>query len=248
MSSNRRHVLFVVAFLLTASAVFPQRDNSSVLLQRIPLSEQQNGMSGSLQLMVDARFSADLRKEMWGNGTWSLVVSETDPLYKSFTQNPPQNAELRLADAEGHILASESLERPLARIEPATLQTQKQTFLITVDYSAGLGSYAGPTTFLLELDGPRFEWVQATSEGPKAMVKIALARTLKSDWKLSRSESGQDILSFYCRPADSNASGDFELHYVRYHFDAEKGWLEYERVKKGMWKSDEAFPPRRSFP
>lgn len=247
MSTGRRLALFVT-ILLTTSGAFPQQDNSYVLLQRIPLSQQENGVSGWLQMMIDGRISAEVRKQMWGSGPWSFVLSESDPLYKSFTANPPHNAELRIADAQDHILASESLERPLARIEPVTLQAQTQTFLVTVDYSAGLGSYAGPTTFLLELNGPRFEWVQATSEGPKAMVKVALARTLKSDWKLSRSESGQDILSFYCRPADSVGSGDFELHYVRYHFDSEKGWLEYERVKKGLWESDEGFPPRRSFP
>ncbi|MFZ0734499.1 MAG: hypothetical protein WAM79_19415 [Candidatus Sulfotelmatobacter sp.] len=155
---------------------------------------------------------------------------------------------MRIADDQGHILISEPLERPLARIEPVTLPTEKQTLLVTVDYSVGFGSYAGPTTFLLELDGPRFQWAQATNEGTKSIVKIALARTLKSDWKLSPSESGQDVLSFYCRPADAGGSGDFELHYVRYHFDAEKGWLRYERVKKGLWESEEAFPPRKAFP
>ena len=248
MFSHRRHVFVLIAFLLTTSAVFPQQNNSQVTLQRIPLSQQQDIVSGWLELMVDARFSAELRKQMWGNGTWASVLSESDPIYKSFSANPPHNAELRIADTQGHILASEPLERPLARIEPETLSAKKRTLLVTVDYSVGFGSYAGPTTFLLELAGPRFEWVQATSEGAKAIVKIALSRTLKSDWKLSSSESGQDILSFYCRPADSGTSGDFELHYVRYHFDLEKGWLRYERVKKGLWESDEAFPPRKAFP
>lgn len=248
MASNRRRVLVLIALLLATCPAFSQQDSSQAVLQRLPLGQEENGLSGWLQLMVDARFSAELRKQMWGSGTWSYILSESDPLYKSFTANPPRNAELRIADTQGHILASEPLERPLARIEPETLPAKKQTLLVTVDYSAGFGSYAGPTTFLLQLDGPRFEWVQATSEGAKAIVKIALARTLKSDWKLSPSESGQDILSFYCRPADSGASGDFELHYVRYHFDAEKGWLRYERVKKGLWESDNAFPPRKAFP
>jgi hypothetical protein len=238
---------FVVGLFLAAPALFSQQDKSQILLQETPLTKQDNGVSGRLQLMVDARLSPDLRQQMWGYGDWPFVLSSNNPLFTSFTASPPRNADLRIVDAQGHVLVSESLERPLARIGPKGSKDDGKTLFITVDYSVGWGSYAGLTTFLLRIDGAKFQWVQATDVRAKQTEKISLVKTLKSDWKFSPFGTSQDILSFYCRPAEVGED-DFVLHYVRYHFDRTRGWLKYERVRKGFWESDQPFPPRTDFP
>lgn len=236
-----------MGLLLAATSLFSQQDNPQVLLQETPLTKQDNGVSGRLQLMVDARLSSDLRKKMWANGDWSSVLVQNDPLYTSFTATPPRKAELRIVDDRGDVLASESLEKPLARIGPEKSKDDEKTLFVTVDYSVGWGSYAGPTTFPLRIDGPNLQWVQATDVRSKRTEKIALVKTLKSDWRFSLFGTSQDILAFYCRPAESGEN-DFVLHYVRYHFDSTRGWLKYERVQNGFWESDEPFPPRTDFP
>jgi len=242
--------LFVLPFLACAlggSVSQAQQNRPLVAHQKLTLSPTQNGVDGSLEIMLDARFTPQLIDEMWGNGDWSFVLAEDDPLYRSFTANPPANAQVSISDAKGQRLAAESLERPLARMETAKLGGSAQSFLVTVDYSAGMGSYAGPTTFLLQVSGPNLRWVQATDQTTQKEERISLPKTLKSDWKVFPAGTGQDILSFYCRPDFENNAG-FVLHYVRYHFDSSRGWLRYERVEKGFWESDELFPSRSRFP
>ena len=213
---------------------------------RFPLKSAEHGIDGWIQVVTDARLTEDLQKKMWGIGDWTFVLTEDDPRARAFSAKPPANAKLQILDSSGQVTKSFVLERPLARIEKARLRPDHETFLVTVDYSIGMGSYAGPSTSLLEVENGNFAWLKATDSANHKDEPIQLAHTLKSDWKLVPFQHNRDILEILCRP-DAPMSGDFVIHYVRYRFTNGK-WIRFERTKKGIWESDESFPPSSSFP
>ncbi len=142
-------------------------------------------------------------------------------------------------------METKTLDRPLAKIENIALRKDETSFLLTVDYSTGMGSYAGLTSEILEVRGGHVQWINAINASTKKPEPIRVAKALKHGWKLAPAATAKDILAISCHPED--AGNDFVVEYVRYHFDGEQ-WLKYERVKKGLWESDEAFPPRALFP
>jgi hypothetical protein len=70
-------------------------------------------------------------------------------------------AYLRLVDGAGHVLNDEPLEVPLAAIKVAHLYGDRfPTYLVTADYSTGLGSYNGPATTFVEIRNGRFDYIR----------------------------------------------------------------------------------------
>ncbi len=237
-----------MVILLASPAVAVGSPDALVVSEKQPLNKELNGVDGWLQVMIDARLSEKLRKEMWGVGDWAFVIPEDDPQYKVFSATPPQNAELQIVDPRGQLLAREVLERPLAKVEEERLRAGRPTFLVTVDYSAGMGSYAGPATLLLEVVNGNLHWLEAMNADTGKRKMIRLPKTLKSDWRFSPTGAQQDILQVLCRPDDLAGSSDFSVVYIRYHFVEGAGWQMRKRVKKGLWQSDEPFPQARLFP
>jgi len=181
-----------------------------------------------------------------GQGRLEVCDSGDRPFIREFSANPPLNANLEIVDATGHVLGDEPLERPLAKIEKTSLPPDKQAFFVTVDYSIGMGSYAGLTTMFVRVANGHLEWVTATNPSTGKREAIHLPKTLKTDWRFS--DAGRsEILAVYCRP-DFDNEANFTIRYVRYQRDDRKGWLVYERAEKGIWESDEPFPPRTKFP
>jgi hypothetical protein len=238
----------LLVILLASRAVAGGSADAVVVSERQPLSKELDGVDGWLQIMIDARLSEKLRKEMWGVGGWAFVMPEDDPLYKVFSATPPRNAELQIVDLKGQIVAGEMLERPLATVERTTLYADRPTFLVTVDYSIGMGSYAGLTTLLLDVVDAKPLWLEAINRDTGKSGPIRLSKTLKSDWRLSPRGPQKDLLQVLCRPDDFGGSGAFSLAYIRYHFDGGAAWQMRERVKKGFWESDEPFPEATQFP
>jgi hypothetical protein len=239
--------LLIAMLLAVPSVASNESAGEFVLSQKVTLNKDLNGVDGWLQVMIDARLSEKVRKEMWGVGGWAFVMPEDDPQYKMFSATPPQNAELQIVDSQGHVLASEILERPLAEIKQARLQVDRPTFLVTVDYSIGMGSYAGLTTLVLDVANAKLRWLEAVNGRTGKSSPIRLPKTLKSDWMLKSRGAQKDILQVLCRPDDFGGSGAFSVAYIRYHFDEGAGWKMRERVKKGIWESDEPFPEAPQF-
>ncbi len=243
---SRLIVVVFLALALSPSLVEGQQGTERNVSQKVAFSRDSNGIDGWLQVVTDSRFSQATRDQMWGNGDWAFVLSETDPLHKSFSISPPLNAKLQIADATGNIVADEALERPLAEIEETRLHSYKRTFLVTVDYSVGMGPYAGLTTVLVRVQNGRLEGVSATNPATGKSDPIHLPKTLKTDWRFSDA-GGREILAVSCRP-DFDNQDTFTVRYIKYRWDDKKGWLMYERAEKGIWESDEPFPPRVKFP
>ena len=164
---------------------------------------------------------------------------------------PP--AKLRLFRADGTLAQEKTLERSRAFLKmapPLYGEAGQETYLLTVDYSVGMGSYNGPITFLVEVTSGAMRYV---SVGGKP---ITLMRSLKTDWKFAPIKSGgvksTDILEVSCRPSetaksDANPNNDFTVSYRRTHWNGVK-WTRREKTKTGFWEDDGAFPSVALFP
>ena len=235
-------VALILGYLAFAVGV---QTNPAFSPGRVSLTKQANGIDGWLEVRIDPRIPQRLRNKMWGDADWSFELDTNDRLYKTFLKDPPKNATLVLIDKNGMVVEQDNLDTPLASIGKIDLLKHQLSIQLTEDYSVGWGSFAGPLSRIIEIHDGHLDWITAKNASTGKNEEINLIFALKSNWKLSESKYGNDILSVLCRP-DSNAE-NMQIQYTRYHFDG-TGWMKYTKIKEGVWEADEAFPSRREFP
>ena len=216
---------------------------------KLPLSQASNGVDGYLELRQDTRLTPKLIGLLWGTGD---VNVDDDPELAAFKSKPPRNGEIQVVDRAGKILDVKKLERPLAKLRTAQLYGDaKLTYLLTVDYSAGFGSYSGPTTSLVEVNSGHLRWIESTELRTGKTGEISLMDSLKTTWKLvdAPDGKGKQILLAQCRPDWSSVKDDpaFTTQYARFYFDGTR-WLAKVRTVKALSEFDQGFPSRRNFP
>ncbi len=225
---------FALALVFGSAQSIRAQTAKFAVRKSIPLTQTVNGTMGRLEFVTDARVKS------------GMSDAET-------TDFAP--ARLRAVTPNGAVAWEKKLERSRAELETAPplygTKTARPTYLLTVDYSADMGSYNGPITFLVEVvDGkPRYASVQNKP--------ITLMRSLKTDWKFwpEKSKPGRatDILEVACRPnsaaklSDENMDNDFVVIYRRFHFNG-RGWTKREKSRVGFWEDDGKFPPVSLFP
>jgi hypothetical protein len=139
---------------------------------RLPLSQASSGIDGYLELLQDARLTPELTGLIWGTGDINI---DDDPKLADFRSNPPHNGAIQVVDRAGKILEVKNLERPLAKLRSAQLYGDARlTYLLTVDYSAGFGSYSGPITSLVEVKNGHLLWLKSTEPGTGKTGEIRL--------------------------------------------------------------------------
>jgi hypothetical protein len=216
---------------------------------RLPLSQASSGIDGYLELRQDARLTPELIGLLWGTGD---INNDDDPKLAVFKSNPPRNGAIQVVDRAGKILAVKDLERPLAKVRTAQLYGDaKLTYLLTVDYSAGLGSYNGPITSLVEVKNGHLRWLESTEPATGRTGEIRLMESLKTTWWFvdAADGKGKQILRAQCRPDWSSVKNDpdFTTQYARFYFDGPK-WLTKVRTVKGLSEFDQGFPELKNFP
>lgn len=241
-----RHVFKGLAMLAVISGISFGVGNDHrpayTAVERFTLHQASNGVDGTLELLLDRRLTESARKELWGKGDWSFVLPHVSPLYKEFTVLPPGKSKLVIRSNNGLLVAERQLDTPLARLEAWNAPSgANQLFILTEDYTAGVGSYNGPGAILLQISEAAIQDVKAVNAESQKDEPIRLVKSLKSDW---RREGADEILSVSCRARDG---GTFVIDYVRYAFNGRQ-WLEYKRQTDGFWESDEPFPNRSAFP
>jgi hypothetical protein len=180
-----------------------------------------------LELKLDPRLNPEVVRQEWGSGE----------------ERTESAAVLELRDCKGQLLDSLALEKPLARLDPVPLRgTSVPTYLVSVDWTAEMGSYNGPATFPVQVKLPHLERVEASNSDGK-LEPIRLALTGKAAWKKVRAGSVDDLLSVSCQPQ----GGNFVIFYRRFH-TTRSGWKVRARTKPGFWESDEDFPGIQFFP
>ncbi len=207
-----------------------------------------NGLGGpfAVEVLEDARISASLRKQMWNVSDDPSFVLPDSPLAAEFTRRPPLGARVRLMDAGGTVMAEQLLERPLATVALAPLHgLPSQPVWLTVDYSIGMGSYAGPITTLLLPANQKLDPV--TYAGPHGQSgAVQLTSTLKTAWRTVPGRAGgtEELEEIACRPNDGD---DFTTSLSTYRYVG-GAWQLAVRKRAGFWEADEVFPPRSAFP
>jgi hypothetical protein len=202
----------------------------------LPLRQAAHGVDGQLQLMQDARLTLAMQRKFWNTGDTDKVASF-------------RNAALRIVKRDNTLVESIELERPMARVSKVSLYgtPARETFLVTVDYSAEAGSYNGPITYLVEVEGGHLKWLEATDRASGKADRIALMQSLKRIWQLVPApRRGKDILYALSQPSDPAAS-EFVTMYRRYFFDGTT-WVRVSREEKGLTEFDGGPPSRRLFP
>jgi|SRR5579863_1541370 len=242
-------VLIVAAFLsllLTKmSLVLAANDQPRTEIQSFPLHVEQNGVDGTLRLLVDSRLTESVRTQLLGNGDWSFVLQPSTELYKEFSAIPPCPAKLEVLDERGRLIAERLLETPLARIEKwSPNQIPGWGFLLTQDFSIGMGSYNGPLTTVLRILKARFIEISSINHDTQKPEPIRLAKTLRAGWRITHYDGATEILAISCHPDNSQ---NFVIDYARYRFDGTL-WVKLTRQAPGMWESDQPFPLRSAFP
>jgi hypothetical protein len=202
-----------------------------------------------LELRQDARLTLKLSGLLWDAGDVNIG---DDPELAMFKSEPPRNAAIQVVDQSGKVLEEKRLDRPLAKLRTAQLYGDSRlTYLLTVDYSAGFGSYSGPITNLVEVKSGHLHWVESTETKTGSTGTISLMESLKTTWKFvdAPDGKGKQILFTQCRPDWSSVKDDpdFRTTYARFYFDGTK-WLVIERTVKGISEFDQGFPSRKHFP
>lgn len=208
-----------------------------------------NGVDGRLELLQDSRLDESLRSILW-NGAAVDSLPTNHFYWQRFKDRPPQPAMIRVVDENGTVLEKMSFERPLAKCERIFLYPNKfPTFLLAVDYSIGMGSYAGPATSLVEIAGGALRIIEALDDTSKQREPIRLMRALKREWKLVSLHAGTTILSVSCHIKWPQPPGGttFAISFSRYQHDG-KQWVRYSKTEEGLWESDQPFPPASVFP
>ena len=244
--------LIRIALCLLALALPARADEMALpagyaLHKSIALDLATNGIDGSLQILEDDRITPALRAQMWQQTTdLDLVLAADDPLRKVLKKEPLKAAHLRLVDGAGKAVTDQTLAVPLADIDRQQLHEGGPSFLVSIDRSIGMGSYAGLETSLMQVDHGLL-----TAEDLPG--RKALGRSLKNDWRIvddttpgpdGKPGTGKVNQIVACHPNWANPKWadqqEFVVELTTYRFAA--GWQAQTKSTVGFWESDQDWP------
>jgi hypothetical protein len=222
-----------------------QQGSSSdfVVYQSVPVDSKEAGMTGVLQILQDKRVTSEYRQTWGSSADPEMALGPDDPLVKSFEAHPLKNGRIRLVGQDGHVVSVSSFGEPLAKVDTDYLYgTDFPTYLVSVDYGVGMGSYAGPATTFMEVRGGRL-----------IDLPILVGQSLKNGWQIVPASSavGKEIEQVQCHPNFKNPNwadtDEFVVDYSTYRF-VNGQWRKKSVEKIGFWEADDGWPPRSSFP
>lgn len=208
-----------------------------------------------LQLLEDERITPAIRATFQrGLPDDTCATPGTDSIRvfcATIARRPLRSAVLRLIDPTGPTHDSLALERPIADIVlviPAS-DSEPAVYGVSVDLSAGLGSYSGPLLEVLDLHDHHLVPLRARDVTTDSLVTVFLPTTLKTAWQVVPVDgrAGPDILLVACRPTFETQSGGFQVTYTRFSREGTQ-WRRYARTAPGFWEDDGDFPARSLFP
>jgi hypothetical protein len=242
-------------------------------LQRVPHAE-----GWFVEVLEDARITPELHTEAWGTGQLDgmcEIGAGTPEFCASIAKEPLRLAIVRLVGAPGSTVAfpggAVQSTAGLVTIDARGLEVEsylldvsvehlyvdeRPTFFVTVDRSIGMGSYTGPFTYPVELDGERLAGLLVENEGTRKQFPLELRAALKSGWRIAASgDGGKELLAVSCQPnaawLEKGAPAeemDFETTLIRYHFEGGR-WVARQKTELGLWEDmGDNFPARALFP
>jgi hypothetical protein len=261
MSWCRPLCIILVAAVLAGCARPHVAPSPYAVRTSFSLARARDGIDGRIELLEDARIRPEHReaiRQAWGFPPCGAPIdSALTTLCRDLGGDSLPSAVVRVVSVDGTEIDRRALERPLGELSTVRLYGDaRPTYLVTVDLSAGMGSYSGPLTRFAELYDGRLRWLLAARLPDESSDTLTVAVTLKTGWRFwPRADgAGQDILLVACRPdfdaptaPDSDAK--FRVTFTRFSFERGR-WVERARSEPGFWENedDSSFPPRTSFP
>lgn len=193
------------------------------------------GGYGTLQLLLDKSVTNKVLEAHWNTGTWDATE--------------PRPALLRWLKADDTVQATLNLEHPLARLTTRHAAPGEPP-RVTVDLSAGLGSYSGPVTrWVVQRDGA-IGWAKTVDDQGRE-VEVSVMESLKTAWKRRLRKDGRlDIYEAACRPRfkqDEHGEALFSVIYTHFRFN-QGTWSVSSRSENGFWEMEGDFPRVSVFP
>lgn len=139
-----------------------------------------------------------------------------------------KHAILLIKRPDGTEIKRYQLGTPCARIDTAYFDEQKThpAYILTEDYSTGMGSYNGPLSCFVRFTDTGMVNYNAGS---------GFATTLKSTWAIRYTNNNLEIYSKICRPCDS---GDFCITTRKATWQSDS-FKNESTVKNGFWEKEE---------
>jgi hypothetical protein len=214
-----------------------------VVYQTARLDPRESGIAGTLQILQDKRVIGEFR-QAWGcTANPTMALGRDHPFSLALRAHPLQNGRIRLTDSKTHILAIDSFDEPLAKVDIVYLYGSRfPTYLVTVDYGICIGSYSGPVTTLMEV-----------RNGKLIDIPIFLRSSVTDGWKIvaRAGDRAKEIEVVQSYPKDENPTfardTKFEIDYSTYRF-VDGVWRKKSIKTVGEWEVDEGWPPRSAFP
>lgn len=203
------------------------------IFQGLGLNRYSNGIDGFILILIDERI-AGLAGEIRNDGYAGIVSLHIDHPSQNWLlrEGEVRQALLLVVDERNRILYSELLGRESARLDRVFLYQDKSkpTFIVTRDYSIGMGSYNGPISYFLD--------VSAT--GIRYIFPHGLMTSLKTAWILKNRPDSVEVISKKCRPDFSVATQgalQFQVIYERFFF-RDGSWQTESHSEPGFWEAD----------
>lgn len=139
---------------------------------------------GTIEIWEDSRFTAELRRRLWGRGGIVMLGGRTDPITKNFYQRREKDALVILRDTAGRIRDELKVNWPLMEIrQPLSVRPGVRTYLVAIDTS-GPSARSGVSGRFLDINAAqgllRFEDYIA----PKSvLIRYPDGVTLRHAWR-----------------------------------------------------------------
>lgn len=212
---------------------------------RLPLERGAHGTDGALVLTVDDRLTPVTAKALQ-EFQW-FGFGEGPPVKPPVTQVPLAEAELKLVDGRGQVLASLALGSPFAALSAAALLPGRGAAFVLEVSNGGFGQFTGTIGRPFAVEAGRLRYLTATSpDGP--VGEIELKRAPRTDWLVLPATGGKpgEMLQAACLPGQGEGDGFAEV-LTSWRWEGD-GWRRRERTGRGYCNWSPGLPPLSAFP
>jgi hypothetical protein len=197
------------------------------IFQNINLNTTSNGINGGIVVIIDKKLrgiNGDIEFQTY-NG--NVYIPKFDNLDNDFNYENKLQAIILIIDASLNVIYLEQLGREAARIDVVYLYENKTkpTYVITRDYSVGMGSYNGPISYFFEITDKMVTYL---------FDKRGFMTSLKLAWCLADNRNKKEI---YHQRTSMNEFEEFDITYERFYFNNNE-WLTQKFVENGFWENE----------